>query len=295
MAEARGRQPDRLVQGPGHDLRGVGRGARGREGGGLRLDRQHRRLGRGLRGAGRAARRGDRARGQDRHRQAGPGADARRPRGRAARQLRRGAGARPRAGQAPPDLARQLGQRVPDRGPEDGRVRDGRGARRRARRALHPGRQRGQHHRLLARASARSAVQSADARLPGRRRRAARPRGTGRAPRDGRQRDPDRQSRALGGGDGRDDRPRAARSRRSPTSRSSTPTASSPPRRACSASRPRPRASPVCWPTASRDARRVVCVLTGHGLKDPQTALGQAGAVVPCEPELAAIERAVLE
>jgi threonine synthase len=43
------------------------------------------------------------------------------------------------------------------------------------------------------------------------------------------------------------------------------------------------------------DARRVACVLTGHGLKDPQTALSQAGAVVPCDPELAAIERAVLE
>ena len=42
-------------------------------------------------------------------------------------------------------------------------------------------------------------------------------------------------------------------------------------------------------------ARRIVCVLTGHGLKDPQTALGQAGAVVPCEPEIAAIERAVLQ
>lgn len=42
------------------------------------------------------------------------------------------------------------------------------------------------------------------------------------------------------------------------------------------------------------DAERVVCVLTGHGLKDPQTALDQAGAVVPCEPGLAAVERAVL-
>jgi threonine synthase len=42
------------------------------------------------------------------------------------------------------------------------------------------------------------------------------------------------------------------------------------------------------------DAQRVVCVLTGHGLKDPQTALSSAGAVVPCEPELDAIERAVL-
>jgi threonine synthase len=41
-------------------------------------------------------------------------------------------------------------------------------------------------------------------------------------------------------------------------------------------------------------ARRVVCVLTGHGLKDPQTALAHAGSVVPCEPTLAAVERAVL-
>jgi threonine synthase len=41
-------------------------------------------------------------------------------------------------------------------------------------------------------------------------------------------------------------------------------------------------------------AERVVCVLTGHGLKDPQTALAEAGSVVPCEPELAAVERAVL-
>jgi threonine synthase len=44
----------------------------------------------------------------------------------------------------------------------------------------------------------------------------------------------------------------------------------------------------------ARDAQRVVCVLTGHGLKDPQTALGEAGAVLPCEPEIGAIERAVL-
>jgi len=41
-------------------------------------------------------------------------------------------------------------------------------------------------------------------------------------------------------------------------------------------------------------AERVVCVLTGHGLKDPQTALARAGSVVPCEPDLAAVERAVL-
>jgi len=41
-------------------------------------------------------------------------------------------------------------------------------------------------------------------------------------------------------------------------------------------------------------ANRVVCVLTGHGLKDPQTALGHAGSVVPCEPDIAAVERAIV-
>ena len=40
-------------------------------------------------------------------------------------------------------------------------------------------------------------------------------------------------------------------------------------------------------------AERIACVLTGHGLKDPQTALSQAGSVVPCEPDIAAVERAI--
>jgi threonine synthase len=44
----------------------------------------------------------------------------------------------------------------------------------------------------------------------------------------------------------------------------------------------------------ARGAQRIVCVLTGNGLKDPQTALDQAGAVVPCEAEIGALERAVL-
>jgi threonine synthase len=42
------------------------------------------------------------------------------------------------------------------------------------------------------------------------------------------------------------------------------------------------------------DARRIACVLTGHGLKDPQTALDHAGAVVPCECTIDAVEDAVL-
>ena len=41
-------------------------------------------------------------------------------------------------------------------------------------------------------------------------------------------------------------------------------------------------------------AARVACVLTGHGLKDPESALNQAGGVIPCEPNLAAVEEAVL-
>ncbi|HEX2161242.1 MAG TPA: threonine synthase [Thermoleophilaceae bacterium] len=39
---------------------------------------------------------------------------------------------------------------------------------------------------------------------------------------------------------------------------------------------------------------RVVCVLTGHGLKDPQTAMDRATSVVPCEPDIASVEAAVL-
>jgi threonine synthase len=39
----------------------------------------------------------------------------------------------------------------------------------------------------------------------------------------------------------------------------------------------------------------VVCVLTGHGLKDPDTALGKAPSVVGCEPELAAVERILFD
>jgi threonine synthase len=42
-------------------------------------------------------------------------------------------------------------------------------------------------------------------------------------------------------------------------------------------------------------AARIVCVLTGHGLKDPDTALGKAPAVIGCEPDAAAVERLVFD
>jgi threonine synthase len=39
----------------------------------------------------------------------------------------------------------------------------------------------------------------------------------------------------------------------------------------------------------------VVCVLTGHGLKDPDTALGKAPAVINCDNELSAVERILFD
>jgi threonine synthase len=41
-------------------------------------------------------------------------------------------------------------------------------------------------------------------------------------------------------------------------------------------------------------ASTIVCVLTGHGLKDPQTALSEAGSIIPCDPHLETLEAAVL-
>ena len=48
-------------------------------------------------------------------------------------------------------------------------------------------------------------------------------------------------------------------------------------------------------PEGVRAPETVVCVLTGHGLKDPDTALGKAPAVIGCEAELSAVERVVFD
>ena len=42
-------------------------------------------------------------------------------------------------------------------------------------------------------------------------------------------------------------------------------------------------------------AERLVCVITGHGLKDPDVAIEHAASVIACDAELEAVERAVLE
>lgn len=39
---------------------------------------------------------------------------------------------------------------------------------------------------------------------------------------------------------------------------------------------------------------KVVSILTGNGLKDPDTAFDNVGSVIPCEPQMADLERAVL-
>jgi threonine synthase len=48
-------------------------------------------------------------------------------------------------------------------------------------------------------------------------------------------------------------------------------------------------------PEGGTPPRRVVCVLTGHGLKDPDTALGKAPSVIGCDAEVGMVEKAIFE
>ena len=48
-------------------------------------------------------------------------------------------------------------------------------------------------------------------------------------------------------------------------------------------------------PEGASAPESVVCVLTGHGLKDPDAAIGTAPAVIGCANDLAAVERAVFD
>ncbi|CAA9267492.1 MAG: Threonine synthase, partial [uncultured Corynebacteriales bacterium] len=200
VAQGRGAEPDRVVQGP-RDDGGDHPGPGGREQGGhLREHGQHLGLRGGVRGAGRPDLRGPGAGGQDRAGQAGPGAGARGQAAAGRRQLRRLPHRRPGAVRELPGHAGQLGEPGPHRGPEDGRVRDLRRARPGAGRALPAGRQRRQHHRVLAGLHRVRPGPAADARLPGGRGGADRDRRAG-APADHhRHRDPDRQPRVLGAG-----------------------------------------------------------------------------------------------
>ncbi len=167
-------------------------------------------------------------------------------------------------------------QRVPDRGPEDGGVRDRRVARRRARRAVHPGRQRGQHHRLLARLSG-ARPESADARLPGRR---APRRSCYGAPVE----HPETIACAIRIGN-----PARWEDAMNAMVASGGAVNAVTDEQILSAYRLLASTEGIfCEPASAAsvagllvhgagDARRIVCVLTGNGLKDPDTALGEAG------------------
>ncbi len=67
-------------------------------------------------------------------------------------------------------------------------------------------------------------------------------------------------------------------------------------RRASSASRPRPPS--IAGVLKYRDAGlpfgdTLVAVLTGHGLKDPQTAIEQSPPIMHCRADLAAVEELI--
>ena len=248
LAQGRGRQPHRLLQGPRHDGRDLAGEARRRRGRGVRLDRQHLGVDGRLRRQGRAQAARAGARGQDRRRQDGAGDHPRRPDHHGARQLR----PLPADGQGAllglPRRAGELGQPGPARGAEDRRLRDRRLPRRRPRLPPAARRQRRQHLGVLARLHAvrRPRAGHEEARhagLPGRGRR---PAGDGRAvprPRDQGDRHPDRQPGLVEAGRGgaqRVRRPVRRRQRRPDPGRpararlAATASSSSPPRRPAS-------------------------------------------------------------
>lgn len=52
--------------------------------------------------------------------------------------------------------------------------------------------------------------------------------------------------------------------------------------------------SDECRAAAEGGRPKVVSILTGNGLKDPDTAFDNVGSVIPCEPEMSQLEKAVL-
>ena len=99
----------------------------------------------------------------------------------------------------PRGRARQLDQSLPDRGPEDGRVRGLRRARAGSRRAFDPGRECRQHHRLVEGVRGVRPRKAASLRISGRGRRPDRAGQAGRAPGNGCVGNQDRQSGSLAG------------------------------------------------------------------------------------------------
>ena len=145
MAQVGGLESNGLLQGSRDDGGRLEGGRGGREGGDLRLDRQHGRFCRGLCGArGNPCSRADPG-GSRRRPEGRPDTDVRRQGARGARRLRRGARIRAGARRARHPRARQFRQSASPGRPEDRGVRDRRGARRRSGRLRDPLRRRRQH------------------------------------------------------------------------------------------------------------------------------------------------------
>ena len=287
--QVRGREPDRLVQGP-RAWCGRREGARGgRPLDRLRLDRQHVGLGRRLRRRRRAGGRRRPAGRQDRRRQAAPGAGRRGAGRRRRRQLRR----RPARSSASSPSRTSTRSRSSTRS-----TRTGSRARRRP-----PSRSATTSAGRRTSWRSRSATPATSAPTGSASGRTARPAAIDALPRMwGFQaagaapivlghpvERPETFATAIrignpaswATGDRRPRRVRRPDRGGHATTRSSAPTATWPGSRASSASRPRRRA----WPASGSCARRgdstpdalVVCVLTGHGLKDPDTPPGALG------------------
>ena len=205
-------------------------------------------------------------------------------------------------GERPGRRGRELGQPVAHRGPEDRGVRDRRRARRRPHGALHPGRQRGQHHRVLegllgVRRARAQHPPAADARLAGGGRRADRARRAGAASRDASPPRSRSATRPPGRARSTPATSRVATSARSPTRRSSRPTGCSRPTRGASSNRRRrPRSPGSCRPrptACSSPDDVVVCTVTGHGLKDPERAIAEVQVGDPVDASAATVAAAL--
>ena len=136
---------------------------------------------------------------------------------------------------------------------------------------------------------------AAHARRPGRGRGAARaPGGRSRTPRRSRPRSGSATRPAGRGAGGASSESEGAVARGARRRRSWPPTGCLAQTRACSASRPRRHPWPACRGGADglvEAGRAVVCVLTGHGLKDPDTAGAEGAEILRCPPHIERLER----
>ena len=92
---------------------------------------------------------------------------------------------------------------------------------------------------------------------------------------------------------GRDQRVERQRSTSSPTRRSSPPSRFSPRARASTASPPRPPRSPACSRFGVPEGSTVVCILTGHGLKDPDITIKSVPKPPVVDADYVAVARAL--